>query len=215
MSKIMSKVMALLPKAENGTLTNWKLAQALYLETEWLDDYDEISPADDSIKLIRRDGKIMCFTLEEDIDPDEDTRTFTGWTYWTFDSEDDYIENRNAHVDGDPADNGMKWLLERIEATVAQWANDTVKYRFTAVADPDGAGVPMDFSTDPTTFDEAVADITSYIYEATNTDCVETLREERNEYWEKTVRLGYHDPEHDEDCVIDVSSVLLNAQIFY
>lgn len=205
----MSPTAPLILQAENGTLTNWKLAHSLYGEIEWLDDYNEVSPADDSIKLTRRDGKIMCFTLEEDIDPDEDTRTITGWTYWTFDSEDDYIENRNAHVDGDPADNGMKWILERIESTVAQWANDTVKYSFTAVVDPDGTCLPMDFSTEPTTFDEAVDDITSYIYEATNIDQVEMFREETNEYGEQTVRLGYHDSEYDEDYVISVASVLL------
>ena len=208
----MSTTTDLLPQAENGTLTNWDLAQALHHEIEWLDDYEEVSPADGSIKLIRRDGQIMCFTLEEDIDPDEDTREITGWTYWTFDSEDDFRADRGASVDGDPADNGMEWLLGRIEATVAKWADDSVKFRFTAIADPDGDCVPMDFSTEPTTFDEAVDDITNYIYEATGTDDVETLREEANEDGEQTVRLGYHDPEHDEDCVIAVSSVLLDPR---
>lgn len=208
----MSTTTDLLPQAENGTLTNWDLAQALHHEIEWLDDYEEVTPADDSIKLTRRDGQIMCFTLEEDIDPDEDTREITGWTYWTFDSEDDYRADRGASVDGDPADNGMKRLLGRIEATVTKWAEDSVKFRFTAVADPDSACVPMDFSTEPTTFDEAVDDITNYIYEVTGTDWVETLREETNEDGEQTVRLGYRDPEHDEDCVVDITSVLLDPR---
>lgn len=208
----MSTTTDLLPQAENGTLTNWDLAQALHHEIEWLDDYDEVSPADGSIKLIRRDGQIMCFTLEEDIDPDEGTREITGWTYWTFDSEDDYLADRGASVDGDPADNGMEWLLGRIKATVTKWAEGSVKFRFTAIADPDGDCVPMDFSTTPTTFDEAVDAITNYIYEATGTDDVETLREETNEDGEQTVRLGYRDPEHNEDCVIDVTSVLLDPR---
>lgn len=208
----MSTTTDLLPQAENGTLTNWDLAQALHHEIEWLDDYEEVTPADDSIKLTRRDGQIMCFTLEEDIDPDEDTREITGWTYWTFDSEDDYRADRGASVDGDPADNGMKRLLGRIEATVTKWAEDSVKFRFTAVADPDSACVPMDFSTEPTTLDEAVDDITNYIYEVTGTDWVETLREETNEDGEQTVRLGYRDPEHNEDCVVDITSVLLDPR---
>lgn len=208
----MSTTTDLLPQAENGTLTNWDLAQALHHEIEWLDDYEEVTPADDSIKLTRRDGQIMCFTLEEDIDPDEDTREITGWTYWTFDSEDDYRADRGASVDGDPADNGMKRLLGRIEATVTKWAEDSVKFRFTAVADPDSDCVPMDFSTEPTTLDEAVDDITNYIYEATGTDDVETLREETNEDGEQTVRLGYRDPEHNEDCVVDITSVLLDPR---
>lgn len=112
----------LAPKAEASDLTNWEIAMALWRALDTIKHIDEVSPADQSIRIDREDGQIYVFTLETEPDEETDTWQITGWTGAQFRNEEDY-DNACGNIDGCGVENGVQHVLADIEKCITDWAN--------------------------------------------------------------------------------------------
>lgn len=113
----------LAPKAETGDITNEEIAMALWRSLGTIKNIDEVSPADQSIRIDREDGQIYVFTLETEPDEEADIWEITGWTGIQFQDEEEY-DRANGNIDGCGAENGVQHVLADLERCITNWANE-------------------------------------------------------------------------------------------
>lgn len=109
-------------KAETGDITNEEIALKLWHSLDTIKNIDEVSPADQSIRIDREDGQIYVFTLEKEPDEEAGVWEITGWTGIQFQDEEEY-DRANGNIDGCGAENGVQHVLADLEKCITDWAN--------------------------------------------------------------------------------------------
>ena len=112
----------LAPKAETGDITNEEIALKLWHSLDAIKNIDDVSPADQSIRMDREDGQIYVFTLETEPDEEADIWKITGWTGIQFQDEEEY-DRASGNIDGCGAENGVQHVLADLEKCITDWAN--------------------------------------------------------------------------------------------